>query len=92
MSLTIDLGVEVATFPAFDEPDEVAALVGAIDHVRFNSRLPPHQWSIADLIGLGVPPSIAANFSAPGELMQALRVVELHQAWDEIERKHGLGQ
>ena len=62
--LTIDLGREVATFPAFDDPDEVGAVIYAINQSRIKHGLPPHQWDFADLLALGVPRDIAEKVSA----------------------------
>lgn len=83
MPLTIDLGVEIATFPAFDEPAEVAALVGAIDHVRVTNGLTPHQWTLRDLVELGVPMAVAEKYDRADELLLHLNQIHVSQAWDE---------
>jgi hypothetical protein len=54
----------VATFPIFDDPDEVGAAVYAINQSRIKHGLQAHQWSFADLVALGVPRDIAKKVSA----------------------------
>ena len=72
MSLTIDLGPEVATFPAFEEPDQVGAVIFAINQSRIKHGLAPHQWTFPDLLALGVPQSMMEQFSTAEELVSEL--------------------
>lgn len=84
MSLTIDLGPEVATFPVFDDPDEVGAVTFAIYQSRIKHGLLPHQWDFADLVALGVPQPIAEKFETAENLLLRLHEIHANQAWDDI--------
>jgi len=64
MALNIYLGPEVATLPACDDLEEVAAMIFAIDKVREQHRLPAYRWSPAELVELGVPLDIAESVGA----------------------------
>jgi hypothetical protein len=83
MPLTIDLGPEVATFPAFDDPDEVGAVIFAINQSRIKHGLPPHQWDFADLVALGVPRHIAEALS-PQELPKLHTENGPISNWDDV--------
>ena len=76
MSLTIDLGPEVVTFPAFEEPVQVGAVIYAISQSRIKHGLAPHQWTFPDLLALGVPQSMTEQFNTAEELISELH--ELH--------------
>jgi hypothetical protein len=86
MSLTIDLGPEVATFPAFDEPQEAGAVIFAINQSRIKHGLPPHQWDFADLVALGVPRDIAEALS-PQELPKLHIENGSISNWDEVKSR-----
>ena len=76
MPVSIYIGPEVATFPAFDDPQEVAAVFYAIDKVREQHKLPPYNWSPAELVELGVPRDIAEMVSA-----QELPDIYVNNGW-----------
>jgi hypothetical protein len=84
MPLTIDLGPEVATFPAFDEPQEVGAVISAIDQSRIKHGLPPHQWGFADLLALGVPQPITEKFVTAENLLLRLHELDATQMWIDV--------
>jgi hypothetical protein len=44
----------VSAFPAFDDPQEVMAVIYAIDKVREMHKLPPYRWSPVELVELGL--------------------------------------
>ena len=82
MALTIDLGPEVATFPACDDLEEVGAMIFAINKVREKQKLPPYQWSPVELLALGVPRDIAKNASV--EELLKLQIENGSVSWDEV--------
>lgn len=85
MSLTIDLGTEVATFPACDDLEEVGAMIFAINQSRIKHGLPQHQWGFADLLALGVPRDIAEAL-LPQELPKLDTENGSIQSWDDVRR------
>ena len=82
--VSINLGREVATFPAFDDPDEAGAVIFAINQSRIKHGLPPHQWDFADLVALGVPRPIAEKFKSAENLLLRLHEIHAAQAWADI--------
>ena len=84
MPLTIDLGVEISTFPRFDEPIEVGAAIYAINQMRTRHGLAPHQWSFPDLAALGVPQPIAEKFETAENLLLRLHELHVSQTWGDV--------
>jgi hypothetical protein len=82
MPLKICLGPEVATFPAFDDPDEIGAMIYAVDKVREQHKLPPYSWSPAELVELGVPKDVAESISA--QELPRLHIESGLVTWDEV--------
>jgi hypothetical protein len=83
MALTIDLGPEIATFPACDDPQEAGAMIYAIDKTREQCKLPPYSWSPAELVELGVPQDVAESFSAQELSKLLVENGSLHD-WDDV--------
>ncbi len=82
MPLNIYLGPEVGTFTACDNLGEVGAMIFAIDKVREQHRLPPYNWSPAELVTLGVPQDIAESVSA--QELPRLYVENIFVTWDDV--------
>jgi hypothetical protein len=85
MSLIIDLGPEVATFPACDDLEEVGAMIYAVDKVRGRHRLPRYHWSPGELVELGVPRDIAKKVSV--EELLKLHIENGSVTWDEVRQR-----
>ena len=85
MALTIDLGPEVATFPACDDLEEVGVMIYAVDKVRERHGLPAHRWSPVELVELGVPRDIAKKVSV--EELLKLHIENGSVTWDEVRQR-----
>lgn len=85
MPVSINLGPEVATLPACDDPGEVGGMIYAIDKLREQHKLPPYSWSTAELVEFGVPQDVAEKVSAQ-ELPDIYRKNCWISNWDEVPR------